>query len=111
MLRRNFDVECAYVILRHNVDYRGSMSRLPILVFKREPTREGGRPMRLELYLFEGVKKLMKLAEILLGNPFYWAACFQRDSLPWPSGTTCQLHEILCSGGAGVRICKFTKRE
>ena len=34
VLRWNFDVESADVILGHNVEYRGFMSRLPILVLE-----------------------------------------------------------------------------
>ncbi len=34
MLRWNFDVEHVDMILGHNVEYTGSMSRLPILVLE-----------------------------------------------------------------------------
>ena len=43
MLKWNFDVEHVAVILGHNVEYTGSMLRLPILVLKRKPPGEGAQ--------------------------------------------------------------------
>ncbi len=47
------------VILGHNVEYTGSMSRLPILVLEcsnRGHLEGGGMPKRTEKWLFEGGK-------------------------------------------------------
>ncbi len=46
------------VILGHNVEYTGSMPRLPILVLEcsKELPGEGGTVRRIEIWLFEGVK-------------------------------------------------------
>ena len=47
------------VILGHNVEYIGSMSRLPILVPECSKVRQlgggGGMPNRREIWLFQGV--------------------------------------------------------
>ncbi len=48
------------VILGHNVEYRASMSRLPMLVLarvlKRKTTRDGGMSNRIENWHFQGGK-------------------------------------------------------
>ncbi len=49
------------VILGHDVEYRDSMSRLPILV---PECSKGSHMERVEIWLFEGVK----LPEISWGN-------------------------------------------
>ncbi len=57
MLRWNFDVEQVDVRLGHNIEYTGSMSRLPILVLecsKGGHLEGGGMPNRTEKWLFEG---------------------------------------------------------
>ncbi len=59
MLRWNFDVERVDLILGHNVEYTGPMSRLPILVpecSKGTQLGGGGMPNRTEKWLFQGVK-------------------------------------------------------
>ena len=43
------------VILGHKVEYRGSMSRLSMLVLKRRPCGDGGMPNRMEIWHFEAV--------------------------------------------------------
>ena len=55
MLRWTFDVERVDVILRHNLEYIVSMSRLPILAPECSKG-EGAMPIRRELRLFQGVK-------------------------------------------------------
>ncbi len=54
----NFGVKHVDVILGHNVEHTGSMSRLPILVLECSKGRLEGRavPNRTEICLFEGVK-------------------------------------------------------
>ncbi len=60
VLKRNFDVERGDVILGHNVEYTGSMSRLPILVLECSKGRQlegGGMPnRRREIWPLQGVK-------------------------------------------------------
>ncbi len=54
MLKWNFDVERVDVILGHNVQYTGSMSRLPILVLEcsKERQLEGGAHQTEQKYGF-----------------------------------------------------------
>ncbi len=52
-------MKCVDAILGDNIEYKGSMLRLPILVLimlKRKQTGEGGTLKRLDIWLFEGVK-------------------------------------------------------
>ena len=52
VLRWHFDAERVDVIFGHNVEYRGSKSRLPILVLeclKGKQGKEGGMPERPEI--------------------------------------------------------------
>ncbi len=58
MLKWNFDVERVDVILGHNFEYTGSVSRLPHFgarMLKRKPPGEEGMPNRTEIWLFHEV--------------------------------------------------------
>ncbi len=52
---QNIDMELVDLILGHNLEYTGSMSRLPILVLECSKGRQlegGGMPNRTDIWLF-----------------------------------------------------------
>ncbi len=62
MLRWNFVLKCAIQVFRHSIQYRHSVSWLPIFnsVLKRRQGREGGR-----YHSFLRERKLIKLADLI----------------------------------------------
>ncbi len=67
----NFDAKHVDVILGHNVEYRSSMLRLPILVLecsKGGLPGEGCQSLRGRKFGVLRGEKLMKLPEVLLGE-------------------------------------------
>ncbi len=59
MWRWNFDMDCVDMILGHNVEYTGSVSRLPIWGLEwsnGSHLERGGMPIRTEIWHFQGMK-------------------------------------------------------
>ncbi len=113
MLKWNFDVEHADVILGHNVEYTGSVSRLPILVLECSKARqlEGGHAKQDWKVAFWGGKSGWNWLKFSWKNPSLQANHFHMVASPWPSGAMHRHAKNPCLGWEVGTFREAAKRE
>ncbi len=114
MLRWNFDVEHVDVILGHNVEYTGSMSRLPILVLecsKGGHLEGGGHAKKDWKVAFWGWKHGWNGLKFSWDNPSLQANHFHMVASPWSSGAMHRHAKTPCLGWEVSMFREAAKRE
>ncbi len=113
MLEWKFDVERVDLILGNNVEYIGSMSRLPILALECSKGSHLERePCQTEENLtFPGGKHGWNWLKFSWGNPDPLAHHFQWESLTRRSSTVSKHAKTPCLGWEVARFGEATKRE
>ncbi len=110
MLQWNFDVKRVDVILEYDVEYRGLMLVLPILVLQ---CGRGGQPalqLPRRLYFhFWGGWSWWNWLKIFWEKSLLQASYFQGESLPRPNVAGHEHAKPISSGEDVARLCEFTK--
>ncbi len=110
VLKWNFDVERVDVILGHNVEYTGSMSRMPILVLQSSKGEEGHAKQDWNM-AFWGGKSGWNGLKFSQKNPDPLAHHFHNVWFLGSSGAMRKHSKTLCPGWEVATFCEATKRE